>query len=109
MPEESHIDQSKGGVGLQKREDQRVQRPRRYRVVILNDDFTPVEFVVVLVQQVFRKTFEEAAKITLEVHNSGAAVAGVYTHEIAETKVVQAHATAKEHEHPLQLTMEPEE
>lgn len=109
MPEKDAREERRGGVGLKERDEERVKRPRRYRVIILNDDFTPIEFVVQLVRSVFRRTPEEAAQITLRVHNAGSAVAGVYTHEIAETKVVTAHAYAKKHDHPLQLTMEPED
>jgi ATP-dependent Clp protease adaptor protein ClpS len=105
---EERSTERKGGVGLKEREEQHVQRPRKYRVIILDDDFTPIEFVVSLVAHVFRKSAEEAAHITLQVHESGSAVAGVYTYEIAETKTALAMQYAKEHEHPLQLTMEPE-
>jgi ATP-dependent Clp protease adaptor protein ClpS len=109
MPEKDRQEERQGGVGLKEREEQHTQRPRKYRVVIINDDFTPIDFVVQLVATVFRKTPDEAAQITLEVHNKGSAVAGVYTYEIAETKVVLSMAYAQKHEHPLQITMEPEE
>lgn len=98
-----------GNVGLKERGEQRMRRPPLYRVVILNDDFTPIEFVILLVQQVFRKTSEEAQTITLEVHECGIAVAGIYTYEIAETKCALAHLYAQEAEHPLMITIEPEE
>lgn len=90
------------------RKEDKVERPKKYRVLILNDDYTPIEFVVNLVAKVFRRTHEEAATITLEVHNKGSSVAGVYTYEIAETKVVASMGYAAEHGHPLQITMEPE-
>jgi ATP-dependent Clp protease adaptor protein ClpS len=99
----------KGGVALKDRKDEKVQRPRQYRVIILNDDFTPIEFVVGLVAHVFHKTAEEAAQITMEVHQKGSAIAGVYTYEIAETKATVAMAYAEEHEYPLQVVMEPED
>lgn len=109
MPQEDRTEESQGGIGLKEREEQRVGRPPMYRVIILNDDYTPVEFVVQLVAVVFRKDAEEAARITLQVHQKGSAVAGVYTYEIAETKVHLAVSHARKHEHPLQLTMEPDE
>jgi ATP-dependent Clp protease adaptor protein ClpS len=79
-----------------------------YQVVLLNDDFTPVNFVIGLVKTVFRKDEVEASRITLEVHEKGAAVCGVYTHEIAETKCVEVHRRAGLAGHPLMATMEPE-
>ena len=109
MTEEDRTEERKGGVELKEHDEQRVKKPRKYRVIILNDDFTPIEFVVSLVHNVFRKSHEDAAKITLEVHEKGAAVAGIYTHEIAETKLAIALSYAARNEHPLQLTMEPED
>jgi ATP-dependent Clp protease adaptor protein ClpS len=108
MSEREKTSDQQRKVGLKERDDQRVHKPRLYRVVLHNDDFTPIEFVVSLVVQIFRKSPEEAARITLEVHNSGAAVAGVYTHEIAETKQAVAEATARQYEHPLMVTLEPD-
>jgi ATP-dependent Clp protease adaptor protein ClpS len=109
MAEHEKDGEDEGGVELLDRREERVEKPRMWRVVILNDDFTPVDFVVELVAVVFRKSPEDAAAITLEVHHKGSAVAGVYTYEIAETRIAIAHAHAKKNEHPLQLTMEPEE
>jgi ATP-dependent Clp protease adaptor protein ClpS len=112
MPEKDRQEERREGVGLKERKErkeQHTQRPRKYRVIILNDDFTPIDFVVQLVATVFRKTPEEAAQITLKVHQAGSAVVGVYTHEIAETKVVLSMAYAQKYEHPLQVMMEPEE
>lgn len=108
MAEQEREDQE-GGVGLKEHDEQATQPPSLYRVIIHNDDYTPIDFVVRLVAHVFRRTPEEAATITLRVHNDGSAVAGVYTHEIAETKVAIAHRAAREHEHPLMVTMEPDE
>jgi ATP-dependent Clp protease adaptor protein ClpS len=109
MADRERENEHEGGVDLKERSDERVRKPSMYRVIILNDDYTPIDFVVNLVSQVFRKTVEEAARITLDVHNKGYAVAGVYTYEIAETKVAVAEAHAARHEHPLQLVMEPED
>ncbi len=86
----------------------KVQRPRLYKVLLLNDDFTPMEFVVVLIERVFHKNREEATQIMLHVHQKGVGVCGIFTREVAETKVRQVLGFAKERQHPLQCTMEPE-
>jgi ATP-dependent Clp protease adaptor protein ClpS len=80
-----------------------------YKVLIHNDDFTPVQWVAAILQHVFRKSGEEAMRITMQVHKQGVGVAGVYTHEIAETKVAQVHAFATKDDHPLMCSMEPDE
>lgn len=80
--------------------------PPMYRVLILNDDYTPMDFVIHVLQKFFQKEYDEANRIMLEVHNQGAGVAGVYTHEIAETKVYHVNAFAKENQYPLKCTME---
>lgn len=102
-------DQNQDGVGLLKKEKKKIKPPRMYRVIFLNDDFTPIEFVVNLIVHVFRKSYEEASRLTLEVHNKGSAIVGVYTREIAETKTTLASAIVIEHQHPLQVVMEPNE
>jgi ATP-dependent Clp protease adaptor protein ClpS len=84
----------------------RTQRPSMYRVLILNDDYTPMEFVVYVLEQYFHKSREEATRIMLHVHQTGVGVCGVYTYEVAETKVAQVIDTARRHQHPLQCTME---
>jgi ATP-dependent Clp protease adaptor protein ClpS len=84
----------------------RTQRPSMYRVLILNDDYTPMEFVVYVLEQYFNKSREEATRIMLHVHQTGVGVCGVYTYEVAETKVAQVIDTARRHQHPLQCTME---
>lgn len=107
MPDREKKGDKRTGTALKERGEERVKRPRMFRVVIHNDDFTPIEFVTMLIAQVFRKSMEEAAQITMTVHLQGAATAGVYTREIAETKIHEAMAHAERLEHPLQLTMEP--
>ncbi len=84
----------------------RLKRPPMYKVVMLNDDYTPMEFVVMVLQTFFRKPREQAVQIMLEVHTRGKAVAGVFTAEIAETKVAQVNEFARKHQHPLLCTME---
>ena len=85
-----------------------LQRPRLYKVILLNDDYTPMEFVVVVLERFFHKNREDATRIMLHVHQRGIGICGIYTHEIAETKVRQVMAFANEHEHPLQCALEPE-
>lgn len=90
------------------REEQKTRRPRMYKVLLHNDDFTPVEFVVGLVMHVFRKSQDEAARITMDVHMKGVAVAGVYTREIAETKSLLVRSMAEKSGHPLMSSFEPD-
>jgi len=80
--------------------------PPLYKVLLLNDDFTPMDFVVQVLQQFFAKDREQATQIMLKVHNDGAGVCGIYPHDIAETKVSRVTAFAREHQHPLQCVME---
>lgn len=85
-----------------------LKQPSMYRVILLNDDFTPMDFVILVLKRFFRKTEEEATKIMLEVHQQGAGLAGVYTHEIAETKVYLVNEFSRTHQHPLKCVMEAE-
>lgn len=85
----------------------KVKRPRQYKVLLHNDDYTTMEFVVYVLQRFFGKTSEQAQRIMLKVHTEGVGICGVYTHEIAETKVTQVSKAAKENGHPLMCTMEP--
>jgi len=84
----------------------KTKRPNLYRVLILNDDYTPMEFVVHVLERFFGKSQEDATRIMLHVHNHGVGICGVYTYEIAETKVTQVIDFARQHQHPLQCTME---
>ena len=84
----------------------KVQKPSMYRVLILNDDYTPMDFVVYVLERFFQKDREAATRIMLHVHQHGVGVCGVYTYEVAETKVAQVLETARHHQHPLQCTME---
>lgn len=86
----------------------RVQRPSLYKVLLLNDDYTPMEFVVLVLEKFFAKSREDATRIMLHVHQKGVGVCGVYTFEVAETKVAQVIEFARQHQHPLQCTMEKE-
>jgi ATP-dependent Clp protease adaptor protein ClpS len=86
----------------------RTARPPFYKVLLLNDDFTPMDFVVLILKQVFHKLHEDAINIMLEVHHKGAGTCGVFTRDVAETKVDQVVAIARKNEHPLQCVMEKE-
>lgn len=84
----------------------RTAPPPMYQVLLLNDDYTPMEFVVHVLEQFFSKDREAATRIMLHVHNHGAGECGVYTYEVAETKVTQVMDFARKHQHPLQCVME---
>ncbi|ANP47472.1 ATP-dependent Clp protease adapter ClpS [Candidatus Viadribacter manganicus] len=86
----------------------RTKKPSLYRVLLLNDDYTPMEFVVYVLERFFQKNQEEATTIMLHVHQNGVGLCGVFTYEVAETKVAQVLDLARRHEHPLQCTMEKE-
>lgn len=83
-----------------------VKRPPLYKVVLLNDDYTPMEFVVDVLQKIFAMDRMKATRIMLEVHTRGKGVCGIYTYEIAETKVSQVNSYSRQHQHPLLCTME---
>jgi len=86
----------------------RTKKPSMYKVLMLNDDYTPMEFVVDVLQRIFHRDREEATQIMLHVHQKGVGVCGVYTYEIAETKVTQTVDYARKNQHPLQCTLEKE-
>ena len=86
----------------------KTKRPSLYKVLLLNDDYTPMEFVVEILKRFFNKSQETATRIMLDVHQNGIGVCGVYTFEVAETKVTQVIDTARRNQHPLQCTMEKE-
>ena len=84
----------------------KTKKPSMYKVLMLNDDYTPMEFVVMILEKFFTKSHDEATQIMLHVHQKGVGVCGVYTYEIAETKVTQVMDLARQHQHPLQCTLE---
>lgn len=90
------------------RSDQKLERPRLWRVLLHNDDYTTQDFVVWVLETVFHKPRGEAFAIMMSVHRSGLGLAGVYTHDVAETKLKTVRDLAEEHEFPLLVTMEPE-
>ncbi len=87
---------------------QEVVPPKLYKVILLNDDYTPMNFVVLVLRRFFGKTEEEANRVMMEIHKKGAAVGGVYTLEVAEMRVVQCNQFARSYQYPLKTTLEPE-
>ncbi len=97
---------SKFDTGTITRTKPKTQKPNLYRVLLLNDDYTPMEFVVLVLQDVFNKTREEATRIMYSVHQKGVGECGIYPYEVAETKVTRVMDTARKNQHPLQCVME---
>ncbi|MFC3677200.1 MULTISPECIES: ATP-dependent Clp protease adapter ClpS [Ferrovibrio] len=93
-------------VGVVTKTRPKTQKPPMYKVLLLNDDYTPMEFVVHVLERFFSKPREEATRIMLHVHQKGVGLCGVFTYEVAETKVTQVIDFARQHQHPLQCTME---
>ena len=93
-------------TGVVTRTRPKTKKPSNYKVLMLNDDYTPMEFVVLILQRYFSMDIEDATRVMLQVHQQGVAVCGVFTYEVAETKVAQVLETARHHQHPLQCTME---
>ena len=85
-----------------------LQEPKKYKVILLNDNYSTVDFVIQVLMQIFRKSLEEATMITMSVHEKGRGVCGIYTYEIAQTKVAQVRASARKAEFPLKAIMEEE-
>lgn len=93
-------------TGVVTRTKPKTKKPAMYKVIMLNDDYTPMEFVILVLERFFSKSQEEATRIMLHVHQKGVGVCGVFTYEVAETKVQQVMDLAKQHQHPLQCTLE---
>jgi ATP-dependent Clp protease adaptor protein ClpS len=94
------------GTVVAEKQEQRVEPPKLYQVVMLNDDYTPMEFVVLVLQEYFLHDFETSTQIMLKIHHEGRAVCGVYSKDVASTKVELVQAAAKRAGHPLQCTLE---
>ena len=103
-PEDGGIDEIETGVATRTRP--RTKKPSNYKALLLNDDYTAMEFVVLVLQQFFSMGIEDATRVMLQVHQKGVAVCGVFTYEVAETKVTQVIDFARENQHPLQATLE---
>ena len=112
MTDRDQDDQGEGSggpnVGIATRTRARTKKPSLYKVLMLNDDYTPMEFVVHVLERFFHKSREAAVEIMLHVHRRGIGLCGVYTYEVAETKVTQVLDCARDNQHPLQCTMEKE-
>ena len=96
------------GTGIIAKTRPKTKKPSLFKVLLLNDDYTPMEFVILVLQHFFNKRQDEATRIMLHVHQKGVGICGVYTYEVAETKVAQVMNFSRQHEHPLQCTMEKE-
>ena len=94
------------GTGVVVKAKPKTKKPSMYKVLMLNDDYTPMEFVVHILERFFNKNRQEATRIMLHVHRRGVGICGVYTYEVAETKVTQVMDFARQHQHPLQCTLE---
>ena len=93
-------------TGVVTRTRPKTKKPANYKVLMLNDDYTPMEFVVLVLQRYFSMGIEDATRVMLQVHQQGVAICGVFTYEVAETKVSQVIDFARENQHPLQCTLE---
>jgi ATP-dependent Clp protease adaptor protein ClpS len=94
------------GTGVIVKAKPKTKKPAMYKVLMLNDDYTPMEFVVHILERFFGKSRQEATRIMLHVHRRGVGICGVFTYEVAETKVTQVMDFARQHQHPLQCTLE---
>ncbi|SDE33657.1 MULTISPECIES: ATP-dependent Clp protease adapter ClpS [Kordiimonas] len=108
MPDKRKDGNDGGDTGVLTRSEAKTKKPSMYKVLLLNDDYTPMEFVVHILQRFFRMTIEEATEVMLHVHQKGVGVCGVFTYEVAETKVNQVLSFARQNDHPLQCTLEKE-
>jgi ATP-dependent Clp protease adaptor protein ClpS len=99
-------DEDGTGLGLATKTRTRTKSPSPYKVLMLNDDYTPMEFVVLVLQSFFKMSIEDATRVMLHVHQRGVGVCGIFPYEVAETKVTQVMDFARKNEHPLQCTLE---
>ena len=106
MSEDKRNDGNGTSTGIIVKTKPKTKKPSMYKVLMLNDDYTPMEFVVHVLEQFFSKNREEATRIMLHVHQRGVGICGVFTYEVAETKVTQVIDYARQHQHPLQCTLE---
>src|SRR5690606_4435289 len=105
-PPDHHDDEGEGQLGVATKARARPKKPSQYKVLLLNDDYTPMEFVVMVLKRFFRMDMEQATRVMLHVHQRGVGVCGVFPYEVAETKVNQVMDYARENQHPLQCTLE---
>ncbi len=98
-----------GNIAFEIEDEVKVKKPSMYRVLLHNDDYTPMDFVTYIIMTIFGKTREESEYIMLTVHTSGTGLAGIYPFDIAQTKRIQVEQSAQSNEHPLKCTIEPED
>lgn len=108
MSDDDRDDEEDLNTGLITKTRPKTKKPSLYKVLLLNDDYTPMEFVIYILERFFGKGHEEATRIMLHVHQKGVGICGVYTYEVAETKVTQVMDFSRQNQHPLQCTMEKE-
>jgi len=108
MSEDKKDDQGKNKVDVLTKTRPKTKKPSMYKVLMLNDDYTPMDFVVHILLLYFKKSEEEAVQIMLNVHQTGVGLCGIYSFEVAETKIMQVIDAARQAEHPLQCTLEKE-
>lgn len=106
--DEDHHDHKNGDSLLAAPTKPALKKPRMFKVLLLNDDYTTMDFVIMILEDVFYKSREEAVRIMMHVHQKGKGVCGIYSRDIAESKVQQVIEIAKDYDHPLQCTLEPE-
>ena len=104
--DDQHGPERGGGTATATRTERKLRKPKMYKVLLHNDDYTTMEFVVYVLQSVFHRSEGDAVQIMLHVHRNGVGVAGVYTFEVAETRIAQVHALARQQEFPLRCSME---
>ncbi len=100
------VDGGGSQIGVATKPQAKAKKPSMYKVLLLNDDYTPMEFVVLILKRFFRMDLEQATRVMLHVHQKGVGVCGVFSYEVAETKVTQVMDFARENQHPLQCTLE---
>jgi len=105
-PDQDDTGDNDPNIGVATRTRTRTKKPSLYKVLMLNDDYTPMEFVVHVLQHFFRMDMEEATRVMLHVHQRGVGVCGIFSYEVAETKVNQVMDFARQNQHPLQCTLE---
>ena len=104
--DDDRVEDGDGKTGLATKTRAKPKKPSQYKVLMLNDDYTPMEFVVLVLKRFFRMDLEEATRVMLNVHQRGVGVCGIFPYEVAETKVNQVMDFARENQHPLQCTLE---
>ena len=100
------IDEGEGQVGVATKTRTKPKKPSQYKVLMLNDDYTPMEFVVMVLKRFFGMDLEQATRVMLHVHQTGVGICGIFPYEVAETKVNQVMEFARQNQHPLQCTLE---